>query len=190
MRGIPSAFLGTITLGFVLAGAAAAGAQLLTSQHKKVLGYQDENGAFHPLTRGVPDAATSTTVTGTIKVTFNLTIKSSLPSGTKIYCGAEVDAESENEATPLSPVIYVEEAGTVASGTTCSATIPYSWTLYSSGATVINAFTGTYSIVAINSSIPSLLDAVGVRLVTGTFASDVKVPATGATTSYTVDVTI
>ncbi len=190
MRIFPPALMGTITLGFVLAGWAAAGAQLPNSQHKKVLGYQDENGAFHPLNRAVPDAATSVTVTGTINITFHITVKSSFPSGTKIYCGAVVTAESETASDPLKTIVYEEEAAAEASGTTCTATIPYSWTINPSGTGVVDVFTGSYTVLAVNSSVPTVLDAVGVRLTTGNFADLVKIPATGTTTPFTVDVTI
>jgi hypothetical protein len=190
MRIFPSALIAALTLGLTIAGSTSAVAQLKTSEHKKVLGYQDENGAFHPLNRALPDAATSTTVTGAITLTIHLTIKSSFPSGTKIYCSSDILAVSDNAAKPLSPVEYEEEAVSLASGSTCTTTVPYSWTIYPAGTGVTSSFSGGYTVFATSPSIPSSLVTFGARYSNSSFAEGVKMPATGTKTTYDIDVTI
>jgi hypothetical protein len=190
MRKFTVAAVAAIALSVAVAGAASASAQIDLFHHKKTLGYQDENGTFHPFAHTLPDAATATTVTGTIEVTFKLTIKSSFPSGTKIYCGADVTAESISETEPLATVIYGEEGASAASGTTCTVTIPYSWIIHSPAATVTNYFDGSYAVIAYDSSLPSVATGIGVREATGTYVTLGKIPAAGTITKYLVDVTI
>jgi hypothetical protein len=190
MRKFTIAAIAALALSVAIAGAASASAQVDLFHHKKVLGYQDENGTFHPFTHFLPDAPTATTVSGTIEVTFKITIKSSFPSGTKIYCGADITVESIDDANPLALAIYGEEGASLASGTTCTVKIPYSWTINAAGTGVTNYYTGSYAVVAYDPSLPTLTTAIGVREVTGAYVDLGKIPATGTTTSYTVDVTI
>jgi hypothetical protein len=190
MRKFTVAAVAAIALSVAVAGAASASAQIDLFHHKKTLGYQDENGTFHPFAHTLPDAATATTVTGTIEVTIKLTIKSSFPSGTKIYCGADTTVESINDTNPLATVIYGEEGASIASGTTCTVKIPYAWTINAAGVGITNYYTGSYAVVAYDSSLPTFTYAIGFREVTGTYVDLGKIPVTGSTTPYTVDVTI
>ena len=132
MRSFPLAALAAFSLSFALASSSAS-AQSAFSPHKKTPGYQDENGNFHPLARAVPDASSSTTYTGTIDVTFDISVKSSFPGGTKIYCSVEVIVESVGSTTPSDDTEYVESGVSGASAATgnptCTVKIPYSWVL-------------------------------------------------------------
>jgi hypothetical protein len=194
MRSFPFAALAALSLSLALAGSSAS-AQSPFNPHKKVLGYQDESGNFHPLARVVPDASGATTYTGTIDVTFDITIKSSFPSGTKIYCSVDLTVESAGSTTFADDTAYEESGLGVASGTsgtsTCTVKIPYSWVLATPSKTVVDAFSASYSVVAISSSSPTVLtETVGERTVSGTIVGEAKVPAPGALTKYTVAATL
>src|SRR5580692_4280210 len=117
MRSLATAAFAALALSAVLAGPASASAQFHRSSHHPAVGYQDEDGTFHPLAKVEPDAATSTTVTGTITVNFRITIKTALPSGTKVFCGADLEAESISEAPPGSST-HAEEAASEATSST------------------------------------------------------------------------
>jgi hypothetical protein len=179
---------------FVFSLVASAVAQ--SPIHKKVYGYQDESGNFHQLPRAVPSPEVAATFTGTIEVTFDITIKSHFASGTKVYCGADFITESTNETNPTSGGITYEEEGIgvapASSGTTtCTVTIPYSWVLNGPGTGVINGFSGSYSVVAVNASLPTVLDVTtGVRAVEGAIASATPIPTNGTTKSFTVHATL
>jgi hypothetical protein len=192
MRNLTLAAFAAVALGVALTGS-AANAQLAPGEHKKTIGYQDDNGTFHPLPVAMPDVVTSQTFTGAIKVVFTITPKTSLPSGTKVYCGVSVIATSENELAPTAgPITYAEGAAVIESSTTsCTVEIPYSWVLNPPAATTVNEYSGTYYVVAVNASSPTVVgETTGIRSVSGPFVGGAKMPANGATTIYTVAATL
>jgi hypothetical protein len=174
-----------VTIGLstsLLQGQAASG--------KKVFGYQDSSGAFHPVTRAVPDAAATAPTTGTIQVTLNITVKSTFPSGTTrtILCAADVDATSLSTTAQTTNYTEAAFANATGSGTTysCTLKIPYSWILPSTF--VQRSLLGAYTVQVNNSNVsagPAIL-----RLTESDFVSTSTIPANGATSTYTVAVTI
>ena len=185
-----SAALAATALGAALALSASANAQFNHDAHKPVIGYQDENGTFHSMDRAEPDAASLVTVTGTVTIKFIITVKTALPSGTKFYCGADLVALSESATSPLTPTTYGEEAAAEGTSTACSVTVNYSWKINPTGAGVENLLTGSYTVVAYNSSLPAVAAAVGSRVATGAITGLGKIPATSTTTPITIDVTL
>jgi len=134
---------------------------------------------------------TSAPLAGTIDVTFTITLKTALPTGSNVACFVDLSANSIHSGTAKSlsyhesGVFYVKSSGTSA---TCTVAIPYSWALPADSTTMLNDLEGTYQ--AIGSSATAGLTEVerssGGRFLvfTNTF------PASGATTKYTVPVTL
>lgn len=171
--------------------AAPCQAQILSHHDKKAIGYQDEEGTFHPLTHLDPDVTTASPITGKIVVNFKITVKTALPTGTKIYCGADLIAISLNETAPTKSATYTEEGSDLGTSTACSVTINYSWLMSPSGTGVVNTLTGGYTVVAINTSTPTVVgETIGSRESGGALSGLGKIPATGATTTLTVEVTL
>jgi hypothetical protein len=180
-----------ITLGAALALSVSANAQFNRDSHKPAIGYQDENGTFHPMERVEPDASALTTVKGVVKINFVISVRTTLPSGTKIYCGADLHAESVSETNPTAVETYDEEAAAQGTTTSCSLTINYAWNIYPTAVTVENLLSGSYTVVAYNPELPTVATtSVGSRESTSTIAGLTKIPATGTTTTLTIDVTL
>ena len=177
--------IGIAITGSEIAAAQAGGAQ----QARKIFGYMDENGVFHT-PRAVPDAATSETLTGTLEVTFTITVKSSLPKGYALLCNASFAVGSVNATEPTKAIEYAEDGETSTTTTTCTVTIPYSWVVYPAGSTVVNTLIGAYSIIAVNPTATTVGTVLQFRVVGGTVVSATTLPASGATTKYAVAVTI
>jgi hypothetical protein len=152
-----------------------------TSDHG-ILGYLDpKTGTFKPKAQlGEQPDVTFTTVTGEFVFSFTITIKSTLPTGTVLTCGGSATVFEES-----SDVQHAETASVTAtrsgSTATCTVTIPYSWALASASSDTVSleyevaASGGTSGLVARTSN-HSLVP--------------IKVPASGATTTETVAVTI
>jgi hypothetical protein len=149
-----------------------------------ILGYLDPaTGAFRPVPAvaddGTPPPAL-TTYGGTITVTLTITVKST--SLTSFTCTAEVSVEDEITTTPRG----YEESGTATatgSGTTrtCKVSIPYSWALGTQSSDSM-----TISYIAFGSATsPAAERTSGLSPIETT-----KVPANGATTALTADVTL
>jgi len=202
MRSFPAAAIAAVTLSFAFAGSAAAIAQSAPTQHKKIIGYQDaETGDFHPLAPVDPDViAAVTPVTGKYQITFDVTLKSSFPSGTQILCEVIVD-EVTTLSSPTPPYgtfsSFTEIAtGTVAasgSSVVCTASIPYSWIIppAPSGGKATTVVNGSYSVSAINlSNTTSLSNALRARSSSSQLGIPSKLPTTGSTTSLTVKATL
>ena len=163
------------------------------SPQKHVLGYQDpQTGAFRPLLHEVPDA-NAVAVTGTIKLTLTITIKSVFPAGSKLTyaCGAGLLESSVNLTTDTA-TLYEEEASSVATvngnTATCTLTIPYSWIVPAASPTVDTTFTGSYSVNVINND--GTATSTVLRSTLGYFLSQTTVPASGTTTTAAVSVTL
>ena len=155
-----------------------------TTANPGVLGYLDpRTGAFRPVpvvTEESVDAASLSVFGGTITVTLTITLKTT--TLTNITCTTDV---SVLDGT-TSPRIFSETNTVAATGTgttrTCKLSIPYSWSLstqtsdnMSTGYTVFGA-TGTSGLPQRTSGLTPL-DAS-------------KVPANGAITALTANVTL
>ncbi len=157
---------------------------------KKIFGYQDASGTFHSMTRVAPDATSTAATTGTFKVTINITVKSTFPSGTTRSIGCQTMflptvMDMQSNITSYEESTFVRATG---SGTTytCVLTTPYSWVLPTTA--MMRNLVGSY-IVEVNNSTASAGPAI-LRISNGDFASTSTIPATGTTTSYVVNVTI
>jgi hypothetical protein len=167
--------------------AQAAGPQ----QPSKVFGYEDtKTGIFHALTPEAVSPAASTASTGTLKVTLNITVKSTWPANTTrtVVCSSEFLENSLTSSGGAST--YIEEASRYAtattSGFTCTMTIPYSWLIPSTA--IQNSLTGTYSVGVQNST--TTAGPVILRMSTGPVVSTTTLPAAGTTTTYAIAVVI
>jgi hypothetical protein len=157
---------------------------------KRLFGYQDSSGVFHPMLTAVPDATTTPATTGTIQVTLSITVKSTFPSGTSrtILCGIDVDVTGMTATGGMTNYMEAANANATGSGATytCTLKIPYSWIIPTTA--IQKSLLGTYT-VQVNNSALSAGPAV-LRLSEGTFLSTTTIPANGATSTYTVAVTI
>jgi hypothetical protein len=165
----------------------------MSPSHQKTVGYQDEQGVFHPFNQMVPDIA-KTDYTGTIDVTVKITVKSTFKTGTIIACGTEALVSSYSATNPLAGLSYDEwnYAEATGSGTsyTCTLKIPYSWSLLSPGTGVENSMSATYEVLALAPSGSIFSTGLGLRETSGPIVQSAPIPAIGATTSYTVNATI
>ncbi len=188
--------IATITMAVALAGSVTGSTQSVGAalQHKKVFGYRDaQTGVFHPLGHTAPDSSIAPT-TGTIEVTFNITVKSTFPKGSSIACVADISEQSTNSALPPGQEelnYYDEQAfGVVAlngSTATCTLTIPYSWIVPTPSPTVetwlnlgycVTAFAGTANNQTMSRSSQSDIPVTN------------SIPASGTTSRYTVNVVL
>ncbi|HTX77333.1 MAG TPA: hypothetical protein VMD29_14075 [Terracidiphilus sp.] len=166
----------------------------MSPSHQKTVGYQDEQGVFHPFNQAVPDTVAKTDYTGTLDVTIHITVKSTFKTGTIIACGTEALVSSYSETNPLAGLSYEEwdYAEATGSGTsyTCTLKIPYSWSLLSPGTGVANSMSATYEVLALAPSGSIFSTGNGLRYTAGPLATSASIPAIGATTSYTINATI
>jgi hypothetical protein len=201
MRIFPFAGLASIALGIALAGSASTAAQSVqtASRHTKVFGYQDpQTGAFHPLARAVPQAATTTPTIGKYEVTFNIAIDSTFPKGATLLCNVDITEISVTESSTPTEIDYGETASAslAVSGktATCTVALPYSWVIPASTtkAPVVSTVTGAYSVSVFSSSSATITSAAleGLRSVSSTLPIPATVPKDGATTTATVDATL
>jgi len=149
-----------------------------SNPHHRVLGYQD--------------SATGTSISpshGTIRLTINIQIKSTFPSGTNLFCTASVAAISTN-LSPYSVAAEYEElasspatvSGSIA---TCTVSIPYYWVIPPASTTVLDAITGSYTVEAIN---PTAGAGELLRSTSGDFLNLTTPPAISTTTAVTESV--
>jgi hypothetical protein len=149
-----------------------------------ILGYLDPaTGAFRPVPAVAADdtpPATLATFGGTITVTFTITVKST--NLTTFTCTANVSVVDDVSAGAR---IYEESGTATATGSgstrTCKVSIPYSWSL----ATQSTDSMGIDYVVFGSATSPEAQRTTGLSPLDST-----KVPANGATTALTVDVTL
>jgi hypothetical protein len=148
-----------------------------------ILGYLDPaTGAFRPVPAAADDItpATLSTFGGTITVTFTITVKST--NLTTFSCTADVSVVDDATAGAR---IYEESGTATATGSgstrTCKVSIPYSWSL----ATQSTDSMGIDYVVFGSATSPEAQRTTGLSPLDTT-----KVPANGATTALTVDVTL
>lgn len=189
-----SAAIAAIALSVTFAGAVTAGAQSESSQDRRIYGYQDsQTGVFHAIDEVTPDAATTPTFTGTIEVTFHITIKSHFSKTPIIECGVGAVASSIGASSSGATVVdYTEEgysSGTASSSTaTCVVTIPYSWTLPQASATVHDSVTASYSVSATTGT--AATGGYTLRSEGSSVLSLKQIPASGTVTKSTINVTL
>lgn len=168
------------------------------STHKaKPLGYTDpQTGVFHPVIRVAPEA-TAAPLTGTIQVTINVTIKSTFTKGSILLCSSMVTATSINLAsTTGTGTDWLEDAYTTqtigGTSATCVVTIPYSWGIPASSATVMNQLDGEYSVAVLvpGTTASTVSSVTPLRSSTSSFVSTTKMPAAGATSKFTINATL
>jgi hypothetical protein len=122
-----------------------------------------------------------TTYTGKFVVNFTITISSAVPTGDTIAC--DVDVIVIDAAGDLTDDLSVA-ATRSGSTATCSVTLPYSWAVTSASDTVYVAYdvSAPPQPLVSSSTFPRRYSAHPIAKIT--------VPATGATTTYTVTPTI
>ncbi len=164
MRKCSIALVAVIALG-TLGRSVLALAQTANRPHtSKILGFQDtKTGTFHPLGTSAEalDPAATTTYSGTIEVTVNITLKTALPSGDVIACSVDAVASSESETTATS-VAYDDSAASLAtvsgSSATCKVNIPFSWVLGTPSTTVIDTLDASLDVVMYSPTATTITD--------------------------------
>jgi hypothetical protein len=132
-------------------------------------------------------AAASTTHTGTIQVTFNITIKSAIPTSTPIYCEADLSASDSGYLD-----FYSEGATATAvrngNTATCKASIPYQWVMAGSG----GGYAVWYYIYAqpTNGNAGNILYPSGLRSTSHQIISAAPFPTNGQTVTYSYNVVL
>lgn len=159
------------------------------SSTRGILGYLDpKTGTFHILP--VPNAQDgapppTSTVTGKIVANFTITVDSTIASTAKIGCNISASVLDVTTGNSI-----IEEAGSaVTRGTgatvTCTATIPYSWTLGAASTDKVNLSYTIQSPVAVTSG-----SALFPNRLSSQSLGTISVPATGTTTTETIAATI
>jgi hypothetical protein len=173
-------------------GQLADKAQTQTPRH--VLGYYDPAaGTFSPVHQPAADfdPATATTETGDLIVKFTITVKSTIPANGVVGCTATAstgDAAGDYEERASGVATLVKGATY-----SCSAIIHYSWLLDTPTSDKIS-FTGTasidygYQLTAYNGS-GTVVEPIESRGSTPSITA-ISVPASGATTTVDVSVTL
>lgn len=193
MRKASIAFLSAFALAGAFSVSAVAAAQSEATPSKLVPGYQDEHGIFHPFDHEEPDA-TLPGIKGTITVSFDITLTTKLPPGTKVYCAVSLVATSVNLSTQ-SDVSYYEtgaEVATINGGTaTCAVPINYAWNFHAAGATVKNTLGASYTVLAVDTAFPTVGSSTvsAVRSESSAISGLVTVPV-APMTSLAVKVTL
>ncbi len=129
-------------------------------------------------------AAASTTHTGTIQVTFNISIKSAIPTSTPIYCEADVSASDSGYLDS-----YYETATATASRNgstaTCTVKIPFGWVMTGTGGGYSVSY-GVYSIPA-NGAVSGMY-GFGLRSTSRSVVSAAPFPTNGQTVPYSYNI--
>lgn len=119
------------------------------------------------------------TYTGILSMKFVITIKSSIPQDWTIYCTQTASViDVGGLAYTNNKVVAASRSGNTAS---CLINMPYSWLLNGAGGSVYSTY--MVSAYASTTALSGMNDA------TGTLAP-ITIPANGATTSRTVNVTL
>lgn len=180
-----------LTLACIAAASLSVSAQ---STARTLPGHLGNQSADSNLQRSVGDenlsAAVSTTYTGTIQLTISAHLVTPVPSGGAVICslGASVIDISTTGTIDNEVSEEAETKATVSGSTaTCLVKIPYSWYLPNvSHDTVSLGY--SISIIGSTTSVTGVLTRSSSGLIPG--APSIKVPANGATTSFTVSTTL
>jgi len=175
MRILSIAALGALAVGTLLSGTRPALAQ----------------SEVREMPEASPDQLqpelTPAPTTGIIEVIFTITLKTAFPAGSSVACFVSLDADSLNSGTGAliglheGNVEFLKTTGTTA---TCTVSIPYSWPLPASSATVTTLLAGSYQAVVATST--GTLE----RSSRGDLTGLSKIPATGTTTKISVPITL
>jgi hypothetical protein len=186
--------LSLVVLGLALAPFSFGQLANKTQRPQHVLGYYDPTtGTFSPLHESPADfdPATASTETGELIVKFTITVKSTIPTNGVIGCSATADTgdaagdyeeRATGVATPVKGNTY-----------TCSAIIHYSWLLDTPASDKIS-LSGSASIdygyqVTASNGAATVVEPIEARGSTPSISS-ISVPASGATTTVDVSVTL
>jgi hypothetical protein len=180
---------------FVLGLAPFSYGQFAPKSHAthRTLGYYDPaTGKFEPLApEQDSDAPPVVATTGTLVFKFTVTVKSTLPKNSVIGCTA--DASISDSA--FNGDEHGSGVAKLLSGDTysCTVTIPYSWPLSSAGTDSIFLDSSAsidygFQITATNGA-TTAIEPIEARDASHSLAS-IKVPATGATTTETIAITL
>jgi hypothetical protein len=175
-----------LSLAVVLA-TTLAGTAWSQSSTPQILGYLNPaNNSFRPL--GVQSVAgPAVTIpqlafTGTISVTFTITVKSTIPSTTSITCTVSAEVVDPQNIISEEAAVIATRSGSKA---TCTVSIPYSWLLTASLAPTEKAVL-TYVI----GTVPTTT-APGLQLrISSQEIAIITVPKTGTNTFEKVNATI
>ncbi len=129
-------------------------------------------------------AITTSTFGGTLVFNFTITVKSTFPTGTTVYCragGTVFDSGTGRTWSEGATVAAVKGTTT----TTCSVKIPYSWALATATAAtdMVNLDYEVFAVTTVTTS------QVGVARDTTSSLGSIKVPINGATTTTAIAAT-
>lgn len=151
------------------------------------------NRAAEPLTSAAIEPSTVTPTTGDLVVKFTINVKSPIPKNSVVSCS--FDASVQGDSSGLDPDEHADAIATLVSGTTytCTATLHYSWLLTSPSTDKIGISTNTdmsfgYQATATNGT-ATVVVPISSRHSQQPFGL-VNMPANGATTSESVNVTL
>jgi hypothetical protein len=122
-------------------------------------------------------------------LTLTISLKTALPTGGVIICGAELTADSESETT-FADTLWIEDVSSKAtvsgSTATCTVNVPYSFAVPASSTTVKNTLSANYTVEMLNATgaLPSLVVDLDGPFLNG------SIPATGTITRVSESVTI
>lgn len=136
-------------------------------------------------------AATAVATTGTLVAKFTMKLVTPVPSGGEVLCGLNASVQDENTSTYTFANQIFESASTKAavsgSTATCTVTIPYSWFLTYASTDTVQL---TYMLYVLNGTATTQANEArsSSQYVPG--AGAIRVPANGATTTYTISATL
>jgi len=156
-----------------------------TTNGKGVAGYLNPStGVFSPIVRRVDAAAVpmvAAASTGTLKYVMTITLKSGISTSTPIVCTGYASVRDSDFSSEVSYTEVKSVAATRSGNSaTCTVAIPYAWTLPSAAGSTVGL---SYTVSA------GTDQASGYRFQQGTLDS-ITVPATGATTTRNIAVTL
>lgn len=175
----------------------AASLSSYSASGQLALSHRPSNNAASQQKRQVfPDtaaasAAAAAPVTGTFVAKFTIKLVTPVPSGSQVLCELNANLFEENTTTGTVSNEIEEDAAAKAtvSGSTasCTVSIPYSWTLATPSSDTVNLGYYLY-IVNPTGANESALTRSSTQFLPG--AGSIKVPASGTTTTYTVNSTL
>jgi hypothetical protein len=135
------------------------------------------SGTPRPLPTAAP-ATSGTTVTGTFTLALTVSVLPGIPASTPIQCTLQASVTGFNTATPPAVVDSISDSSVVTakrsgSTATCSVVLPYQWTLFGTGDTVVLAY------------LVNARTSTGVGRVISVFIDTIPVPPSGTTTKET-----
>jgi hypothetical protein len=160
-----------------------------TSPPSGVLGVLNSDGSFRPVLRGAGHDGVAPPppkyFVGTLKLTLNIAVDSTLPSGTGILCGLNATVSGVSSIGNLDAIEDVGQKLASGSGgtATCTVEVPYSWrlTAYES-AEVSDSAMLSFTVTAVGTGQQG-------RTTVESFDT-IAIPKNGKTTAYTLNARI